>query len=63
MKACLLPYKNLAARGVSHLAVQICDHTGYIFDLDFSVQIFERHAAVQIFVQLAWFNMNLATVF
>ena len=39
------------------LAIQIFDHTGQKFDLDFSVQIFER-LGVQIFVRLAWFRVN-----
>ena len=40
-----------------HLAVQIFDRTGQKFDLDVSVQMFER-LGVQIFVRLAWFRMN-----
>ena len=40
-----------------HLAVQIFNRTGQKFDLDFSVQIFER-LSVQIFVRLAWFRVN-----
>ena len=48
-KICQSPY--------THLAVQIFDRTGQKFDLDFSVQIFER-LAVQIFLRLALFRVN-----
>ena len=41
----------------THLAIQTFDRTGQKFDLDFSVQIFER-LGVQIFVRLAWFRVN-----